>query len=135
MINTDYVPEWHFSPFQHVQYTLARNQLHMDLLFEDMNHVDEFLSIEGAAAQVDFYSDGAYAVVQLGDTSERNLIEVYGLLLHEAVHVWQKVRKLMGEKEPSSEFEAYSIQEIAQDLFKMYEESEVNDGMEGEKAY
>ncbi|HBN5965817.1 TPA: hypothetical protein L3H12_002550 [Acinetobacter baumannii] len=135
MVNTDYLPEWYTSPFQHVRYTLARNQLHMDLLFEDMNHVDEFLSKEGAAAEVDFYSDGAYAVVQLGDTSERNLIEVYGLLLHEAVHVWQKVRKLMGEKEPSSEFEAYSIQAIAQDLFEMYEASEVSNGMEGEKAY
>ncbi|MFW1769962.1 hypothetical protein [Acinetobacter baumannii] len=134
MISTDYVPEWYISPFQHVKYTLARNQIHMDLLFEDMNKVDPFLSIEGAAAQVDFYSDGAYAVVQLGDTSERKLIEIYGLLLHEAVHVWQKVKKLMGEKEPSSEFEAYSIQAIAQDLFKMYEESEVNDGVEGEKA-
>lgn len=134
MISTDYVPLWHISPFQHVQYTLARNQLHMDLLFEDMNNVDKFLSVEGAAAQVDFYSNGAYAVVQLGDTSERKLVEIYGLLLHEAVHVWQKVKKLMGEKEPSSEFEAYSIQAIAQDLFKMYEESEVNDGMEGEKA-
>ncbi|MDO7512371.1 hypothetical protein Q5M54_15095 [Acinetobacter baumannii] len=134
MISTDYVPEWYISPFQHVKYTLARNQIHMDLLFEDMNKVDPFLSIEGAAAQVDFYSDGAYAVVQLGDTSERKLIEIYGLLLHEAVHVWQKVKKLMGEKELSSEFEAYSIQAIAQDLFKMYEESEVNDGVEGEKA-
>lgn len=134
MVNTDYVPEWYISPFQHVQYTLARNQIHMDLLFEDMNKVDPFLSNEGAAAQVNYYSDGAYAVVQLGDTSERKLIEIYGLLLHEAVHVWQKVKKLMGEKEPSSEFEAYSIQAIAQDLFKMYEESEVNDGMEGEKA-
>lgn len=134
MISTDYVPLWHTSPFQHVQYTLARNQIHMDLLFEDMNKVDMFLSVEGAAAQVDFYSNGAYAVVQLGDTSERKLIEIYGLLLHEAVHVWQKVKKLMGEKEPSSEFEAYSIQAIAQDLFKMYEESEVNNGMEGEKA-
>lgn len=106
----------------------------MDLLFEDMNKVDQFLSIERAAAQVDFYSEGAYAVVQLGDTSERNQIEVYGLLLHEAVHVWQKIKKLMGEREPSSEFEAYSIQAIAQDLFEMYEESEVKHGMEGEKA-
>ncbi|HAV5515503.1 TPA: hypothetical protein JI118_17385 [Acinetobacter baumannii] len=135
MVNTDYVPEWYISPFQHVQYTLARNQLHMDLLFEDMNNVDKFLSVEGVAAQVDFYFNGAYAVVQLGGTSERKLIEIYGLLLHEAVHVWQKVKKLMGEKEPSSEFEAYSIQAIAQDLFKMYEESEVNNnGMEGEKT-
>ncbi|WP_151963647.1 hypothetical protein [Acinetobacter oleivorans] len=131
MVNTDYVPLWRISPFQHVRYTLARNQIHMDLLFEDMSKVDTFLSVEGAAAQVDFYSNGAYAVVQLGDTSERKLIEIYGLLLHEAVHVWQKVKKLMGEKEPSSEFEAYSIQAIAQDLFEMYEESEVKHGMEG----
>lgn len=134
MVSTDYVPLWRISPFQHVQYTLARNQIHMDLLFEDMNHVDQFLSMEGAAAQVDYYFNGTYAIVQLGDTSERKPIEVYGLLLHEAVHVWQKIRKLMGEKEPSSEFEAYSIQAIAQDLFEMYEESEVKHGVEGEKA-
>ncbi|KYQ84262.1 hypothetical protein AWW72_10190 [Acinetobacter sp. NRRL B-65365] len=134
MVNTNYVPEWYMSPFQHIQYTLARNQLHMDLLFDDMQESDQFLSIEGAAAQVDYYQEGTYAVVQLGDTSGRVLIEVYGLLLHEAVHIWQRVKKLMGEREPSTEFEAYSIQAIAQDLFEMYEASEVKDGMEGQKA-
>jgi len=30
----------------------------------------------------------------------------------------------MGEEKPSSEFEAYSIQAIAQDLFEAFEESE-----------
>ncbi|EKU59476.1 hypothetical protein ACINWC323_1017 [Acinetobacter sp. WC-323] len=134
MVNTNYVPEWYMSPFQHIQYTLARNQLHMDLLFDDMQEADQFLSIEGAAAQVDYYLNGTYAVVQLGDTSGRDLIEVYGLLLHEAVHVWQRVKTLMGEREPSTEFEAYSIQAIAQDLFEMYQASEVKDGVEGQKA-
>ncbi|MCU4389958.1 hypothetical protein LF296_11615 [Acinetobacter vivianii] len=130
MVNTNYVPMWSESPFQHMQYTLARNQLHMDLLFDDMQEADQFLSIDGAAAQVDYYQAGTYAVVQLGDTSDRDLIEVYGLLLHEAVHLWQQVRVLMGEREPSSEFEAYSIQAIAQDLFEMYQASEVKDGVE-----
>lgn len=51
MISTDYVPEWYISPFQHVQYTLARNQLHMDLLFEDMDKADQFLDM-GSDAQV-----------------------------------------------------------------------------------
>ncbi|MDC4300842.1 hypothetical protein OHV29_18185 [Acinetobacter baumannii] len=134
MVNTDYVPLWHISPFQHVQYTLARNQLHMDLLFEDMSKVDPFLSVEGAAAQVSYYFDGAYAIVQIGDTADKDQIQVYGLLLHEAVHVWQIVKRRMGEREPSVEFEAYSIQSIAQDLFEMYEESEVKHGMEGEKT-
>lgn len=133
MISTDYVPLWHISPFQHVQYTLARNQLHMDSLFEDMDKADQFLDM-GADAQVSTFSDGAYAIVQIGDTADKDQIQVYGLLLHEAVHIWQIVKRRMGEREPSVEFEAYSIQAIAQDLFEMYEESEVNDGMEGEKA-
>lgn len=133
MISTDYVPIWHISPFQHVKYALARNQIHMDLLFEDMGKADQFLDM-GADAQVSSYSDGAYVIVQIGDTADKDQIQVYGLLLHEAVHIWQIVKRRMGEREPSVEFEAYSIQAIAQELFKMYEESEVNDGMEGEKA-
>ena len=40
------------------------------------------------------------------------------MLLHEAVHIWQIVKRRMGEREPSVEFEAYSIQAIAQDLLK-----------------
>jgi hypothetical protein len=126
MINTDYVPEWYITPFQHVKYTLARNQLHMDLLFDDMDDSDEFLSM-GTGAQVDFYQDSTYAIVQIGDTSERTSVEIHGLLLHEAVHVWQRVKQRMGETNPSTEFEAYSIQSIAQDLFEMFEESQGHD--------
>lgn len=92
MINTDYVPEWYISPFQHVQYTLARNQLHMDLLFEDMGKADQFLDM-GADAQVSTFSEGAYAIVQIGDTADKDQIQVYGLLLHEAVHIWQIVKR------------------------------------------
>ena len=51
MVNPDYVPEWYISPFQHVKYALARNQLHMDLLFEDMGKADQFLDM-GSDAQV-----------------------------------------------------------------------------------
>ncbi|MDR6628361.1 hypothetical protein J2X86_000349 [Acinetobacter lwoffii] len=128
MISNNYVPEWYISPFEHSKYTLARNQMHMDLLFDDMNDSDEFLSL-GCPAQVDYYDGGKHCIVQLGDCSERTMIEIHGLLLHEAVHIWQRIRKLMGEKEPSSEFEAYSIQRIAQDLFAMFQESET-DGLE-----
>ncbi|HEE6574468.1 UNVERIFIED_CONTAM: hypothetical protein KWE62_17950 [Acinetobacter baumannii] len=134
MVNSDYVPEWYISPFQHVQYTLARNQLHMDLLFEDMDKADQFLDM-GADAQVSTFSDGAYAIVQIGDTEDKDQIQVYGLLLHEAVHIWQIVKRRMGERDPSVEFEAYSIQAIAQDLFEMFEASEVKKhGVEGSKA-
>lgn len=119
------------TPFQHSQYTLTRSQ-------KQFNHVLqrkdlEFLSC-GANAQVDFFdreSGGFYAIVQLGDVSKRTLLEVHALLLHEAVHIWQRVKLAMGEKDPSVEFEAYSIQRIALDLFDIYEQSEKLGGKHG----
>jgi len=45
---------------------------------------------------------------------------VLGLLVHEAVHIWQAVKDELNEKEPSLEFEAYSIQAIAQRLIEAY---------------
>lgn len=123
MISNNYVPEWYETPFRHSKYTLVRNQDQFDLLFDDVNGTQEFMH-SGADAQVDYYDDGKQCIVQLGDCGERTLIEVYGLLLHEAVHIWQRVKVLMGESTPSIEFEAYSIQRIAQDLFYMFQESE-----------
>lgn len=46
----------------------------------------------------------------------RDPIEVAGLLVHEAVHVWQKYCDHIGERQPGSEQEAYAIQSIAQEL-------------------
>lgn len=40
------------------------------------------------------------------------------LIVHEAVHVWQKCRREIGESDPSAEFEAYAIQSITQTLLK-----------------
>jgi hypothetical protein len=45
---------------------------------------------------------------------------VFGLIAHEAVHVWQKVREEMGEDRPSTEFEAYAIQHIFVHLAAAY---------------
>lgn len=50
-------------------------------------------------------------------------IQVAGLLVHEAVHVWQRFRADINEHEPSAEFEAYAIQSIAQRLMHAYSES------------
>jgi hypothetical protein len=47
-------------------------------------------------------------------------IQIASLLVHEAVHIWQQFRAHIGEGSPSSEFEAYSIQSIAQELMVAY---------------
>jgi hypothetical protein len=86
----------------------------------------EFLSM-GCPAQVTFGTNKEgknEAVVQLCNVTDKSRIAIYGLILHESVHIYQELKRLMCEKEVSSEFEAYSIQRIAQDLFWAFEESE-----------
>lgn len=48
-------------------------------------------------------------------------LEVYGLLVHEAVHVWRKINERLNEDNPSSEFEAYALQNIAMRLMVAYD--------------
>lgn len=89
----------------------------------DRDEWPPFLGADGAHATVhffDFAGAGPAAVVCLGDMSERSTAEVAGLLAHEATHIWQSVREYLGEDEPSSEFEAYSVQSITQALLSEY---------------
>jgi len=41
-------------------------------------------------------------------------IQFFGLITHEAVHIWQNMCEHYNEREPGSEAEAYTIQRIAQ---------------------
>jgi hypothetical protein len=81
-------------------------------------------------------SDGAHATTHAVDYDGKTLclvcmepapptvtnIQVAGLLVHEVVHVWQTYCKDINEANPSKEFEAYSIQMIAQNLMEAYVE-------------
>ena len=55
-------------------------------------------------------------VVCIGSRRGVSLDSWVGIFVHEAVHVWQKVREFLGETNPSNEFEVYAIQNIAQRL-------------------
>lgn len=55
-------------------------------------------------------------VVCMRDWENRDPIEVAGLLVHEAVHVWQEYVDNIGEQHPGREQEAYGVQAIAQEL-------------------
>ena len=63
---------------------------------------------------------GLAAIVCLGSMEGRTEIEVAGLLVHEAVHVWQEWCEHYGERHPAAEQEAYAIQAISQELMAEY---------------
>ena len=71
---------------------------------------------------------GLCCVVCLGDVTERSGVEIAGLLVHEAVHVWQHWCDDVGEHSPGAEQEAYGVQAVAQELMAEYARRCVNNG-------
>jgi hypothetical protein len=60
------------------------------------------------------------AIITIRKRKKTKRSQIDALLVHEAVHVWQWVKEILGEHEPSKEFEAYSIQSISQELIEAY---------------
>lgn len=54
------------------------------------------------------------------DSRKADPIEVAASLVHEAVHVFQRLCDSIGESAPSREFEAYSIERIAERLMREF---------------
>lgn len=115
-MNKEYKPQWFKSPFDHLKYTLVRDLDQCKKIKIDK----ELISLpHGANATTNFLSDeygGNIEIVVYLPYSGVDLLMQQGLIVHESVHIWQEIKTMMGEKEPSIEFEAYSIQRIAQDL-------------------
>lgn len=78
----------------------------------------------GANVQM-FSKDGTNehcAVVTLAEDSQKNCnsVEIAGMLVHEAVHIWQYYAEKMGETKPGDEQEAYAVQGLTQELLAEY---------------
>lgn len=66
-------------------------------------------------------SIGEIAIINLSTSVDKySELELYALLMHEGVHLWQRICEYVGEETPSAEFEAYAIQTIALNLMKSY---------------
>jgi len=109
-----------------VYYCLCKNKKSFKAALKHLNikkkDYPDFLLNKCADATVHYFENGTKttAVVCLGNTSNRTPCEIIGLLIHEAVHIWQEIKYRIGELNPSKEFEAYSIQCIAQRLIEEY---------------
>lgn len=63
------------------------------------------------------------AIVTIQPGRDKTGVQIAALLVHEAAHIWRAIREDMNEKEPSAEFEAYSLQAISQELMQAYSNS------------
>lgn len=110
------------------EYTLCLNKTQFNASLRSFGikdvHEWSFLETEYCDAIVHFlenkYKSHA-AIVCIKDAKNKTLIQIHGLIVHEAVHIFQKFCELIGEEYPSAEFEAYGIQSIAQGLMVEYE--------------
>lgn len=59
----------------------------------------------------------------VGLSDRLDIAGVVSTLVHESVHVWQEFKSIIGEDNPSREFEAYSIEGIFTELMRQYGES------------
>ena len=82
-----------------------------------------YLANDRAGATTHFFDTrwGDVAIVTFGDRYGYGIHQIHALLVHEAVHIWQAQRDAMSEDSPSSEFEAYAIQTISQNLIESYQ--------------
>lgn len=51
-------------------------------------------------------------IVAIRPGPEQNWVEIFAMIAHEAVHVFQRYCEDIGEAQPSMEFEAYSIEKL-----------------------
>lgn len=87
------------------------------------NEWPSFIKNDHSDATAHFFEMGGEVSVLVCIRTRQKItpIQVACLLVHEAVHIWQHYTDSIGEKNPSSEFEAYSIQAISQELMELYE--------------
>ena len=117
------------SPFKHVNYCLVKSkEEHARFCARHKVAKNEFMSL-GKQGQSSMFECGdvTLVIVQVDKAScleQFTKAQIVGILVHEAVHIWQEIRTAMGEDEPSSEFEAYSIERISEDLISEWGDGE-----------
>ena len=112
----------HASPFGHVYYGLFLDSQEIKRFYEKHGIQDlGFVSrkANGTTIMHKFDNGDAVALVCMHPSVGLS-VEICGVIVHEAAHVWQFICAEMGEDEPGHEFEAYSLQWIVHDLIEDY---------------
>ena len=109
-------------PGPHLALCITQEQF--EEICEDYGYPKEpYLSSSAASMRWYEGEDGTssdMAVVCIKPLPKRDELVAFGMLVHEATHVWQKHAASLGEHSPADEQEAYAIQFISQNLMREY---------------
>lgn len=108
------------------KYFLATDEKAFKSILRSFSIYDNSFMPSGALACCTIYEEQGLAVVCLKEDLPLTAEEIYGLLVHEAVHLWQAHCRWLGEDKPGEETEAYAIQKIAGELIKEYGKSKLS---------
>lgn len=106
------------SPF-HIALCLTRKQFERKLKECSIPKEDwmPFVTVSESARVHRYSHEGTgYVFVCIDGYEQHAEVEIYGLLVHEAMHIWRWIREYIDEETPSSEFEAYAMQNLSQRL-------------------
>lgn len=113
------------------KYKLVTSQKEFQSLLNSLKIGADAYCDEGALAQTYYYRDSGVCLVCLKEGLSLPEVDVFGLLVHEAVHVWQFHCEYIGEDKPGNETEAYAIQKLAVELMRAYKKGK-NDNAQGQ---
>ena len=108
------------------KYFLATDEKAFKAILRRFAIYDNSFMPTGALACCTIYEEQGLAVVCLKEDLPLSTEDIYCLLVHEAVHLWQAHCRWLGEDKPGEETEAYAIQKIAGELIKEYGKSKLS---------
>ena len=105
-----------------VYYTLCTSEKTLAIELKRIKLKRDLVKTIDTGATTTFFcnDDGETMAIVCLFNHKYDIEQINAILAHEAVHIWQDIRGLIGEKNPSAEFEAYSIQKITQELLYEY---------------
>lgn len=110
--------EWYWPRYAFVP---SRQAWDREMIRLNVNAPDSYPASDGCMTELNFKDRLICLVTVNEEQSVSRGRSVVTILAHEAVHVYQKVLEHIGENKPSSEFEAYSIQTILDNLIEAFE--------------
>jgi len=108
-----------------IQYALCTSQKAFDKELKRLNETPTPYLLDGALGATHFFNMGEpltqIIIVCVPLDPNTTAREMYTVLIHEAVHVWQEIQTVIGEEKPGKEQEAYGIETIAYRLMAAYD--------------